>query len=268
MLNLPIAMFNHLLILFVLFLAQTVDISIASPKSGDTLRGQVDIVGNMNVPNFASAELAFSYASNPADSWFTIQTFPQPVINPTLAVWDTTTVTDGDYVLHLRVFLQDGSGDLNIYGGDWWMANQEMQRALKFAGYEVEHVWGEGGHNGKHAAAVFPQALRWLWKGWPAGIGAGSFKRDGSASQRCLPDAGLADGDGRHERRRWCKALSRSAPRRLRNAEAGDGRCRNAPMEPGNGGGLTWACWRDPLWLSSRSWTLPSSPSGNGRRAL
>jgi len=109
MLNLPIAMFNHLIFSLVFFLAQTADISIASPKSGDTLRGQVDIAGNMNVPNFASAELAFSYASNPADSWFTIQTFPQPVTNPTLAVWDTTTVTDGDYVLHLRVFLQDGS---------------------------------------------------------------------------------------------------------------------------------------------------------------
>ena len=115
MLNLPIAMFNHLLFSLVFFLAQTADISIASPKSGDILRGQVDIVGNMNVPNFASAELAFSYAipvggaSNPADSWFTIQTFPQPVTDPTLAVWDTTTVTDGDYVLHLRVLLQDGS---------------------------------------------------------------------------------------------------------------------------------------------------------------
>ena len=30
----------------------------------------------------------------------------------------------------IRVFLQDGSADLNIYGGDWWMANQEMERAL------------------------------------------------------------------------------------------------------------------------------------------
>ena len=117
MLNLPIAMFSHLLFSLVLILAQTADISIASPKPGDTLRGQVDIVGNMNVPNFASAELAFSYASNPADTlqsssgqgWFTIQTFPQPVTDPTLAVWDTTTLTDGDYVLHLRVFLQDGS---------------------------------------------------------------------------------------------------------------------------------------------------------------
>jgi hypothetical protein len=111
MLNLPIAMFNHLLISLVLFLAQTADISIVSPKAGDVLRGQVNVVGNMDVPNFASAELAFSYATNPADSWFTIQTFPQPVHaeNPTLATWDTTTLTDGDYILHLRIFLQDGS---------------------------------------------------------------------------------------------------------------------------------------------------------------
>ena len=76
----------------------------------------------------------------------------------------------------LRVFLQDGSGDLNIYGGDWWMANQEMERALVFAGYEVNHAWGDGGHNGKHATEVFPAAMRWLWKDWPAPVkvGAGS----------------------------------------------------------------------------------------------
>jgi gluconolactonase len=73
----------------------------------------------------------------------------------------------------IRVFLQDGSNDLNIYGGDWWMANQEMERALKFAGYEVEHVWGEGGHNGQHATEVFPDAMRWLWKGWPEPVQAG-----------------------------------------------------------------------------------------------
>ena len=73
----------------------------------------------------------------------------------------------------LRVFLQDGSSDLNIYGGDWWMANQEMERALIFAGYEVDHVWGEGGHNGKQATEVFPEAQKWLWKGWPTPVKAG-----------------------------------------------------------------------------------------------
>ncbi len=73
----------------------------------------------------------------------------------------------------LRVFLQDGSNDLNIYGGDWWMANQEMERALVFAGYEVSHAWGTGGHDGRQAGEVFPDAMKWLWKDWPAAPKAG-----------------------------------------------------------------------------------------------
>lgn len=72
----------------------------------------------------------------------------------------------------IRIFLQDGSNDLNIYGGDWWMANQEMERAFAFAGYEVNHIWGEGSHNGNHATAIFPDALRWLWKDWPTPVQA------------------------------------------------------------------------------------------------
>ena len=70
----------------------------------------------------------------------------------------------------IRVFLQDGSNDLNIYGGDWWMANQTMERALEFGGYEVRHVYGEGGHSGTMGGAVFPEAMRWLWKGWPSPV--------------------------------------------------------------------------------------------------
>ncbi len=73
----------------------------------------------------------------------------------------------------LRIFLQDGSNDLNIYGGDWWMANQEMQRALVFAGYDVRHIWGDGGHNGKQAGEVFADAMKWLWRDWPAPIPVG-----------------------------------------------------------------------------------------------
>jgi gluconolactonase len=72
----------------------------------------------------------------------------------------------------LRVFLQDGSADLNIYAGDWWMANQDMLSALRWAGYDVHHVWGEGGHNGRHAAAIMPEALRWLWRDYPEPIRA------------------------------------------------------------------------------------------------
>lgn len=74
----------------------------------------------------------------------------------------------------IRVFLQDGSNDLNIYAGDWWKANETMERALSFSGYEVNHVWGEGGHNGNHSTAIFPQAMRWLWKDWPKQVGKGT----------------------------------------------------------------------------------------------
>ena len=76
----------------------------------------------------------------------------------------------------IRIFLQDGANDLNIYAGDWWMANQTMERALTFSGYEVNHVWGEGGHNGNQGTAVFPDAMRWLWKGWPATVATGKTK--------------------------------------------------------------------------------------------
>lgn len=64
----------------------------------------------------------------------------------------------------LRIFLQDGTNDLNIYGGDWWMANQTMQRALEFAGYEHTHRWDEGGHSRQEGNKIMLEALTWLWK--------------------------------------------------------------------------------------------------------
>jgi len=76
----------------------------------------------------------------------------------------------------IRVFLQDGTNDLNIYAGDWWKANEMMERSLTFAGYEVNHEWGEGAHNGNHGTAIFPKAMRWLWKDWPKPITKGNSK--------------------------------------------------------------------------------------------
>ena len=72
----------------------------------------------------------------------------------------------------LRVFLQDGQNDLNNYTGSWFIANQDMLSALEYAGYDVRHEWGDGEHNSRHAAQLFPDALRWLWRGWPAPLKA------------------------------------------------------------------------------------------------
>ncbi len=77
----------------------------------------------------------------------------------------------------IRVFLQDGSNDLDIYAGSWWHANQAMLSALQFSGYDVHHVWGEGGHNGRHSAAIMPDALRWIWRDYPQPLTVGKGKQ-------------------------------------------------------------------------------------------
>ncbi|QDT00501.1 alpha/beta hydrolase [Adhaeretor mobilis] len=64
----------------------------------------------------------------------------------------------------IRVFLQGGSGDLDNEHGNWPLANQQMAASLKFAGYDYHFEYGEGGHSGKHGGAIFPEALRWLWR--------------------------------------------------------------------------------------------------------
>ena len=84
-------------------------VRIASPASGSTLRGVVDILGTTAVDGFFFAELSFSYASSPTPTWFHIASVDQPLTDGLLAQWDTSLVTDGDYDLRLRVTLQDGS---------------------------------------------------------------------------------------------------------------------------------------------------------------
>ena len=97
-----------LLTLFFLVAQDTPPISITSPVSGEAIHGEVTITGTTDVLGFASSQLDFSYASNPTDTWFALQTSTQPVADSSLATWDTTLITDGDYVLRLRVYVEDG----------------------------------------------------------------------------------------------------------------------------------------------------------------
>jgi enterochelin esterase-like enzyme len=64
----------------------------------------------------------------------------------------------------IRMFLQDGSNDLDNAHGNWFLANQQMAAALKFAKYDYKTEWGTEGHNGKHGGAILPETMRWLWR--------------------------------------------------------------------------------------------------------
>jgi len=112
MLKLTVAMQKLLIALFLLI--QDSPLAITSPQAGSILRGQVQITGRMNVADFSSAELAFSYAvtvsgSDSTQTWFEIQSYSQPKADSILATWDTTSISDDNYALRLRVFRTDGS---------------------------------------------------------------------------------------------------------------------------------------------------------------
>jgi hypothetical protein len=76
----------------------------------------------------------------------------------------------------MKLFLQDGSNDLNNEHGNWFLANQQLLSALEWATaeaerkqtpgprYTVKHVWGDGAHSDQHGGALLPDILRWLWQ--------------------------------------------------------------------------------------------------------
>jgi gluconolactonase len=78
----------------------------------------------------------------------------------------------------IRVFMQDGAQDHlappEPFGtspfGSWPINNQVMFQALEFAGYDVKLEMGTGAHNTQQAGAILPDALRWLWRGYPEPI--------------------------------------------------------------------------------------------------
>ncbi|HET6770000.1 MAG TPA: alpha/beta hydrolase-fold protein, partial [Chitinophagaceae bacterium] len=59
----------------------------------------------------------------------------------------------------IKIFLQGGTNDLNNEFGDWWLANLQMESALKFKGYDFKFEKGVGTHSGKHGGAILPESL-------------------------------------------------------------------------------------------------------------
>lgn len=74
----------------------------------------------------------------------------------------------------LRIYMQDGWYDVwNPIFGEWFEYNVLMESALNFAGYEAFHKWDRGNHSIKYGTLAFPDAMRWLWKGYPARVQKG-----------------------------------------------------------------------------------------------
>ena len=100
--------------------------------------------------------------------------YEQPV---QLGAQDYPALIRREPVRPLRIFLQDGSNDLDNEWGNWFLSNQQMVAAFDYANrradeageangrYRVAAVWTDGAHTDRDGGALLPGALRWLWSG-------------------------------------------------------------------------------------------------------
>jgi len=65
---------------------------------------------------------------------------------------------------NIRVWLQDGSEDLENTHGSWPLQNLQMANSLKLMDYDFHLSFGNGTHNGAHGNSELPEELIWLWR--------------------------------------------------------------------------------------------------------
>jgi enterochelin esterase family protein len=64
----------------------------------------------------------------------------------------------------IRVYLLEGTNDLDNQFGNWPIANRMMQASLKYMGYDHRVDWNECFHGSRGMGPSLPDALRWLWR--------------------------------------------------------------------------------------------------------
>ena len=81
---------------------------------------------------------------------------------------------------NIRVWLQDGSEDLDLRYGDWPLNNLRMANALKAKEYDFRFSFGKGAHNSAHGAAEFPTEMIWLWRDYDPAKTSQTFEIESS----------------------------------------------------------------------------------------
>ena len=116
MLNLLVAMFKGIMLFLVPFFwlspvaAVLPAAEITSPRVGQSLQGTVNIQGTTSSDGFVSGEVSYAYDQVDNPTWFLIGTLTQPVTNGVLAIWDTSTISDGNY--QVRLLAKYSSGEV------------------------------------------------------------------------------------------------------------------------------------------------------------
>ena len=82
---------------------------VLSPTGGQIVAGTVEVKGSVPDDDFDHADVSYAFSDETVSNWFLISRLDQTVHDETLALWDTTTITDGTYKLKVTVFRKNGS---------------------------------------------------------------------------------------------------------------------------------------------------------------
>jgi gluconolactonase len=72
----------------------------------------------------------------------------------------------------IRSFLTTATRDMENCAGDWYLLDLEMDKALKFSGYDYQFRTIDGGHVAGYMEN-WREGMAFLWKGWPERVKAG-----------------------------------------------------------------------------------------------
>ncbi len=87
---------------------------------------------------------------------------------------------------NIRVWLQDGSSDMEIRYGSWPLANVRMANALKLAKYDFHFSFGKGTHNPAQGAVEFPAEMIWLWRDYDPSKTEQTYEMEKSEAEKPL----------------------------------------------------------------------------------
>lgn len=73
----------------------------------------------------------------------------------------------------IRAFLTTATRDMENAAGDWYLLDLEMDKALKFSGYDYQFRVIDGRHVAGYTEH-WQEAMAYLWKGWPQPVQAGT----------------------------------------------------------------------------------------------
>ena len=79
---------------------------------------------------------------------------------------------------NLRIWSQDGFGDLENDHGSWPATNLALANSFKIKGYDFKMSWGNGSHSRNGGNVEMPEEMIWLWRDYDSAKSSQDFAPD------------------------------------------------------------------------------------------